>query len=168
MTESLAQFFAQSLGQHISREVLVFLVSMLPILELRGGILVGALLGMKLLPNFCIAFLGNILPIPFILLLIERILQALKKNAPKKAGPVGRGEGGEKEGLHRKIRLLGDFAVCGHSAAGDRRLDRGARCLAAAYGPEKGVPLHFAGGAFGRSYYDGAILRDFELFLMLR
>ena len=79
MTESLALFFTEHLGQHISRELLVFIVSMLPILELRGGIIAGALLGMDFLPNFGIAFVGNILPVPFILLFIEWFLQVLKK-----------------------------------------------------------------------------------------
>ena len=113
MTESLAQFFAQSLGQHISREVLVFLVSMLPVLELRGGILVGALLGMKLLPNFCIAFLGNILPIPFILLLIEKILQALKKTPLNKLALWVEGKAEKKKGSIEKYGYWGILLFVG-------------------------------------------------------
>lgn len=78
MSETLVKFMIDTFGASFSKEVLVFIVSMLPILELRGGILCGYALGMELLPNFIIAFIGNILPIPFILLFIEFIFKALK------------------------------------------------------------------------------------------
>ena len=58
-------------------------MSLLPILELRGGILVGFLLGMDLLPSFIIAFIGNIIPVPFILMFIKFIFKKLKKTRMK-------------------------------------------------------------------------------------
>ncbi|MBQ4346860.1 MAG: small multi-drug export protein [Firmicutes bacterium] len=51
---------------------------MLPILELRGGIIAAYAMGMELLPAFIIAYIGNILPMPFLLLLIKRIFAWLK------------------------------------------------------------------------------------------
>ena len=83
MSETLVNFMIEHFGSFFSREVLVFIVSLMPILELRGGIICGYALGMELMPNFIIAFIGNILPIPFILLFIRFIFKALK-NTPLK------------------------------------------------------------------------------------
>ena len=79
MTERLAEWFVVNFGGTISREVIVFIVSLLPILELRGGIIVGYALGLELLPAFVISYIGNIIPIPFILLFIRFIFEKLKK-----------------------------------------------------------------------------------------
>lgn len=66
-------------GTGIPRELVAFLVSMLPIIELRGGIPVAALLGIEFLPALALCVLGNLLPIPFILLLIIPIFNWMKK-----------------------------------------------------------------------------------------
>lgn len=79
MSETIVNFMIETFGGALSREVLVFIVSMMPILELRGGIICGYALGMELLPTFIIAFIGNILPIPFILIFIKFIFKTLKK-----------------------------------------------------------------------------------------
>ncbi|MEA4972234.1 MAG: small multi-drug export protein [Candidatus Metalachnospira sp.] len=79
MSEQLAGWFVNNLGGVLRPEVIVFIVSLLPILELRGGIIAGFLLGMDLLPSFVIAFIGNILPVPFILIFIKYIFKKLKK-----------------------------------------------------------------------------------------
>ena len=84
MTEQLVDFFIQHLGGNMATEGIVFLVSMLPILELRGGILAGYLLDLPLTESFLIAFVGNILPIPFILILINAIFRWLKKTPLRK------------------------------------------------------------------------------------
>ncbi len=83
MTEQLAGWFVNNLGDVLRPEAIVFIVSLLPILELRGGILVGFLLGMDLLPSFIIAFIGNIIPVPFILMFIKFIFKKLKKTRMK-------------------------------------------------------------------------------------
>ncbi len=83
MAETLVNFMIENFGALFSKEVLVFIVSMMPILELRGGILCGYALGIELLPNFIIAFIGNILPIPFILLFIKFIFKMLRKTPMK-------------------------------------------------------------------------------------
>lgn len=61
------------------KELIVFIISMMPILELRGGLVAAALLGLKGLPSFIICFIGNIIPIPFILWLVTPIFDYLKK-----------------------------------------------------------------------------------------
>ena len=62
------------------KEILIFIISMLPILELRGGILAAALLNMKGLESFIICVLGNIIVIPISLCFLSFIFKILKKN----------------------------------------------------------------------------------------
>lgn len=61
--------------QSISKEVYVFLVSMLPILELRFAIPVGAAAGMNIFECYFISVVGNLLPIPLILIFIKKIIE---------------------------------------------------------------------------------------------
>ncbi len=57
----------------------VFLISMVPIVELRGAIPIAAALGLDPVVSYIIAILGNILPVPFILLFITPFCNLLKK-----------------------------------------------------------------------------------------
>lgn len=57
----------------------VFLISMLPFIELRGAIPVGAALGLQFYWSFIIAVVANLIPVPFILLFIPKILEFLKR-----------------------------------------------------------------------------------------
>ena len=76
--ESLAIWFANTLGEYVSREVVIFIISMIPILELRGGLLVASLLDVSILRAIPICIIGNIIPIPFILLFIKQIFKWMK------------------------------------------------------------------------------------------
>lgn len=60
------------------KEILVFIISLMPILELRGGLIAAALLGLSPLKSYIICMIGNILPVPFILLLINKILSWMR------------------------------------------------------------------------------------------
>jgi len=64
MSDAVIAFF-QKFG--LSNELLVFLVSMLPIVELRGAIPLGVFLNMNPWFLYGLAVLGNILPVPFII-----------------------------------------------------------------------------------------------------
>jgi len=75
MAETLVEF----LRDKISPELIVFIVSMTPILELRGGLIAAALLGIEWYIAFPICVIGNMLPIPLELLFIRKILELLKK-----------------------------------------------------------------------------------------
>lgn len=79
MTEKLVEFIIHY-ASWLNKEVIVFIISLLPILELRGGVLAGYWLGLPLLTTSIIAVIGNILPIPFILFFIEKILGFLEKH----------------------------------------------------------------------------------------
>ena len=63
----------------LPKELYVFLISMLPIIELRGAVPVGAAIGLPFYVNYIVAVLGNILPVPFILLFIPKILDLMEK-----------------------------------------------------------------------------------------
>lgn len=77
--DQIAIWFAATLGKYISAEAVVFIISMTPILELRGGLLVSSLLGVPITTAIPLCIIGNIIPIPFILLFIKKIFQWLKK-----------------------------------------------------------------------------------------
>ena len=98
----------------------VFLISILPIIELRGAIPVGAAIGIPFYLNYIAAVIGNLLPVPFILLFIPKILDFLarfklfrpvvewvRKKAHKYSGRiVDRENGGE---LKKPRRFGGAF-----------------------------------------------------------
>lgn len=79
MTNTLAQWFATNLDGILSAELIIFLVSMIPILELRGGLLVASLLHVDPWVAIPICIIGNAIPVPFILLLINKIFELMKK-----------------------------------------------------------------------------------------
>ena len=79
MTESLVQGIINALSGSISKEAIVFLISMIPILELRGALLVaGPILGVPVSTAIPLCIIGNIIPVPFILLLITPIFRWMK------------------------------------------------------------------------------------------
>ena len=61
------------------KELIIFIISLMPILELRGGLIAAALLGLDIVPAFIICLIGNLLPLPFILWFITPIFNRLKK-----------------------------------------------------------------------------------------
>jgi len=81
--DGLVELIVESFSGKISKEIIVFVVSMIPILELRGSILAAGFLKMEFLSTFIIAVLGNMLPIPFILIFIDKIFGWLKKTKLK-------------------------------------------------------------------------------------
>lgn len=54
--------------------LIVFFISMVPLIELRGAIPYAVLLGLPLLPSYIIAIIGNMLPVPIIYLFARKIL----------------------------------------------------------------------------------------------
>lgn len=79
--QELCQTIQEFLTAHgIPDWLVVFIISLCPILECRLGMFTAiVLLNMNPFVGFIISFLGNILPIPFILLLINWIFEVLKK-----------------------------------------------------------------------------------------
>ena len=80
MSEALINWFMVTLGGKVGKEFILFLISMVPILELRGGLLAAgpAFLNVELAKAVPICVIGNLVPIPFILLLITKIFDWMK------------------------------------------------------------------------------------------
>ena len=79
MTNTLIHGIIDALSGSVSKEVIVFLISMIPILELRGALLVaGPILGVKVSTAIPLCIIGNIIPVPFILLLITPVFNWMK------------------------------------------------------------------------------------------
>ena len=83
MTKSLATFFVSMfsfLGKTvIGKNITIFIISMLPVLELRGGMIAACLLGLNPYTSLVVCILANIIPIPFILWFITPIFDWFKK-----------------------------------------------------------------------------------------
>ncbi len=96
------------LDQYLSPELVAFLVSMLPIVELRGGIIAAYALGINWLPALLICTVGNMLPIPFVLLFGRKLVDWMKKF--KLFHRIAkRMENKAKEHSMKKFKLLGLF-----------------------------------------------------------
>lgn len=77
MAETIVTWCAEAM-EGLPHELIVFLVSMLPLVELRGGLILAPIFGMKITKAILICLAGNILPIPFILWLITPIFTWMK------------------------------------------------------------------------------------------
>lgn len=88
--EHIAESLVNSLnGMGIHPQVITFLVSMIPLLELRGSIIVaGSILRLPFAATYITAVLGNMLPIPFILIFIKKIFDWMKSKPKLSKLPV--------------------------------------------------------------------------------
>ncbi len=66
-------------GSMMGKYILIFVISLMPILELRGGLIAASLLDMPPWQSFLVCLIANILIIPFVLFLMEKILDVLSK-----------------------------------------------------------------------------------------
>lgn len=83
MTEKFAKLMVRLFGgiggALAGKYITIFIVSLMPILELRGGLIAAKLLNLPPVQSFIICFIGNIIPIPLILWLIEPIFNFLRR-----------------------------------------------------------------------------------------
>lgn len=82
--DSLIESFVAQMRDKLPGELVVFIISMLPVFELRGGLIAASLLNIEWYRAFAFCFLGNMLPIPFILLFIRKILDVMSRHGPFK------------------------------------------------------------------------------------
>ena len=73
--EQIYDFFLNS----FPKELAAFIISMLPVVELRGGLIFAAIAGIPFWKAFLLCYLGNIVPIPFILLFLRKIFSWLER-----------------------------------------------------------------------------------------
>lgn len=81
------------------RLIFTTLVSLVPVVELRGGIPFGVALGLTHWQAFLAAVVGNIIPLPFIVVYIRRVFQWMRGHLPALDKVVDR--------LERKAHLKG-------------------------------------------------------------
>ena len=72
--------------------LLTFLVAMVPVVELRGAIPIGVVRGLNIWTAIIASVLGNLVPVPFIILFIRRIFAWMRAHMPKLDGLVTRME----------------------------------------------------------------------------
>lgn len=111
----------------------VLFISMVPLIELRGAVPVGAVLDLPFYVNYTVAVIGNLIPVPFILLFIPKILdflerfklfrpivQWLHKKADKNRGKIDKAaaEGAKPDGINdgAKADTIPDEAESGAKA----------------------------------------------------
>lgn len=76
--ETLVVWFTETLGAYVSRELIIFIISMIPILELRGGLIAASLLQVPITTAVPLCIIGNVIPVPFILLFVRQVFKALR------------------------------------------------------------------------------------------
>ena len=79
MTELLTVLETTEAGKYLA----TVLVSAVPVIELRGGVPFGVALGLPVGGAFCAALLGNMLPVPFIVLFVRRIFFWIRRRLPR-------------------------------------------------------------------------------------
>ena len=140
------------------REAALFVISMVPLVELRGAVPLGLGLGMPWGEVLPICYTGNILPIPFLLLFGAKLLKWLEKL------PVLRNFSlwYQRKLMSKSgdaVRALGVVFVCRHPGAGNGRVVGRCDCDAAANAARAGVPVHRGGRHHCGDYYGAWLQR---------
>lgn len=79
MVEQIVDAIMGFLQDKIPEELVAFVISLCPILECRGGMIAARLMEIPFWKAFLICYLGNMLPIPFIILFIRKIFEFLRR-----------------------------------------------------------------------------------------
>ncbi len=87
-------------GTVFGKFISTFFISMLPIVELRAGLPYGIALGLDYPLALCAAIVGNMIPVPFIVVYIRKIFVLLRKHMPKMDSFITK--------LENKAHLKGD------------------------------------------------------------
>jgi uncharacterized membrane protein len=92
MASKIVKWIVGMFGSLISipfvKEAIVFIMSMCPMLELRGGLIAALILDMNPILSYIICIIGNIIPIPFILWLMKKMLNKMRNSRRKKINNV--------------------------------------------------------------------------------
>ena len=81
MIEFIHEIFKNIFGNNV--ELATVLISMVPIIELRGAIPYATGMGLSPWIAIPVAMIGNLIPIPFIIIFIKRIFAWMRKVSPK-------------------------------------------------------------------------------------
>lgn len=70
--------------------LLTMLISMLPVVELRGGLPAGVAMGLPIPAAFLASLIGNMIPVPFVILFVRPLFRWIRVHIPKLGGLVSR------------------------------------------------------------------------------
>ena len=110
---SIIKLFSGLTALKFGKELVVFIISILPILELRGGLIAASLLNVSPLTGYIVSIIGNTLPVQFILLFINKILDCMG---------------------NRKIWILRTYFICRRATSRNRSMDRMFSCFSIKHG----------------------------------
>lgn len=79
MVEQIVNAIMSFLQDKVPEELVAFFISLCPILECRGGMIAARLMEIPFIKAFLICYIGNMLPIPFIILFIRKIFEFLRR-----------------------------------------------------------------------------------------
>ena len=79
MVETIVNTITAFLQDKVPEELIAFVISLMPVLECRGGMIAARLMEIPFIKAFLICYLGNMLPIPFIILFIRKIFEFLRR-----------------------------------------------------------------------------------------
>lgn len=80
MVDSIVNAVVDFFKNDVPAELIAFVISLFPVLEIRGGMIASLILDVDFIKAFIICYLGNMLPMPFILLFIKKIFAVMRKN----------------------------------------------------------------------------------------
>ena len=96
----------------MKKYLLVFLISMIPIVELRGAIPYAAAKGLPFGWTYALTVIGNMIPVPFILLFITKLIALMQKSRVRFFNAVGNWLTQKAEKNREKIEKYSFFGVC--------------------------------------------------------
>lgn len=108
MITAIKAFLTETLGAHLG----VLLCAMLPIIELRGAIPLGAALSMPWWQSYLFAVLGNMIPVPFILLFIKKIIAWMTASRIKFFNKIGTWLTNKAEKNRERVEKYSFWGVC--------------------------------------------------------
>ena len=109
IVEGIVTLFSGLQGIPFGRELIVFIISLMPILELRGGLIAASLLGLDPVRSYIISVIGNIIPVPFILWFINIILDWMRNS--KRFKKIAKWLDGKVEKHKKQIETYGFWGM---------------------------------------------------------
>lgn len=105
--DGITEWIVKTFNSSMAPEWIIFLVSLLPLLELRGGILAATLLQVDMFRAFFICAVGTLLPIPLILLFIRQVFDWMLQHLPKRVCAAHGKESGKNRQKIEKYQKWG-------------------------------------------------------------
>jgi uncharacterized membrane protein len=109
IVEGIVALFSGLQGIPFGKEIIVFIISLMPILELRGGLIAASLLGLEPVRSYIISVVGNIIPVPFILWFINIILDWMRNS--KRFKKIAKWLDGKVEKHKKQIETYGFWGM---------------------------------------------------------